>query len=89
MIEKTLIIQDPVLKKGFTATPNIVLTAPGLSLGAKAIYAILLMFAWQEDECWPGQEKLAEAAGCTDRTIHRYLDELRDYGLISWVQQGR
>ena len=34
-MEKTLIIKDPVLKKGFTATPNAVLTAPGLSLAAK------------------------------------------------------
>lgn len=88
MGEKTLIIQDPVLKKGFTATPNAVLTAPGLSLGAKALYSILLMFAWQNEECWPGQERLAKACGCTDRTVRSYLGDLKKYGLISWVQRG-
>lgn len=88
MQEKTLIIQDPVLKRNFTTVPNVVLTAPGLSLAAKALYAILLMFAWQNNECWPGQDKLAEAAGCSDRTVRKYLDELRDYGLISWTQRG-
>jgi len=86
--EKTLIILDPVLKKGFVATPNLILAAPGLSLPAKALYSILLMFAWQKEECFPGQEKLAEVAGCTDRTIRKYLDELREYGLISWTQRG-
>lgn len=88
MTEKTLVILDPVLKKGFTSVPNLILTAQGLSLPAKSIYAILLMFAWQEDECFPGQERLAEAAGCTDRTIRKYLDELREFGLISWIQRG-
>ncbi|OPX87271.1 MAG: hypothetical protein A4E53_02543 [Pelotomaculum sp. PtaB.Bin104] len=88
MKEKTLVILDPVLKKGFTSVPNSVLTAPELSLPAKSIYAILLMFAWQEDECFPGQERLAEVANCTDRTIRKYLDELREFNLISWVQRG-
>lgn len=32
--------------------------------------------------------KISEACGCTDRTIRKYLDELRNYGLISWVQRG-
>ncbi|MFZ5898454.1 MAG: helix-turn-helix domain-containing protein [Bacillota bacterium] len=86
--EKTLVILDPVLRRGFTATPNEVLLSPGLSLAAKTVYALLLLFAWRDGECFPGQEKLARAAGCTDRTIRKYLDELRSYGLISWLQRG-
>ncbi|OPY61657.1 MAG: hypothetical protein A4E56_01892 [Pelotomaculum sp. PtaU1.Bin065] len=88
MQEKTLVILDPTLKKGFTAIPNSVLLANGLSMSAKCLYFILLSFAWQENECFPGQQRLAEAAGCTDRTIRKYLDELREFGLISWVQRG-
>ncbi|SFR11702.1 Helix-turn-helix domain-containing protein [Desulfoscipio geothermicus DSM 3669] len=65
-----------------------VLFAPDLSMPAKCLYSILLAFAWQEEECFPGQERLAEAAGCTDRTIRKYLEELKKYGLISWVQRG-
>lgn len=88
MGEKTLVILDPTLRRGFTSVPNKVLFATGLSMAAKCLYSILLAFAWQEDECFPGQEKLAEAAGCSFRTIRKYLDELREYGLISWVQRG-
>jgi len=86
--EKTLIIMDPTLRKGFTTTPNAVLTAPGLILPAKGLYSILLMFAWQDNECWPGQARLAEAASCHINTIEKYLKELREYGLISWKRQG-
>jgi len=86
--EKTLVILDPVLKKGFTSVPNIVLYAKNLSMPARCLYSILLSFAWSESECFPGQERLADVAGCTDRTIRKYLDELKEYGLISWVQRG-
>lgn len=88
MAEKTLVILDPTLKRGFTAIPNAVLFAGGLSMAAKCLYFILLSFAWQENECFPGQQRLAEKAGCTDRTVRKYLDELKEYGLISWVQRG-
>ncbi len=86
--KKTLIILDPALKKGFTSIPNIVLYAKNLSMTAKCLYSILLSFAWSESECFPGQERLAEVAGVTDRTIRKYLDELKEYGLVSWVQRG-
>ncbi|WP_449240379.1 helix-turn-helix domain-containing protein [Desulfoscipio gibsoniae] len=88
MKEKTLVILDPTLKKGFTSVPNKVLFAPVLSMAAKCLYAILLAYAWQEDECFPGQERLAKAAGCTDRTVRKYLDELKQLGLVSWIQRG-
>lgn len=86
--QKTLVILDPILKKGFTSIPNKILFAYDLSMQAKCLYAILLAFAWQEEECFPGQDRLAKAAGCTDRTIRKYLDELKQYGLISWLQRG-
>ena len=86
--EKTLVILDPTLKKGFTAIPNAVVRAPGLSMAAKGTYAILLSYAWQDDGCFPGQERLAQDGNCDVRSIRRYLVELRDYGLISWRQRG-
>lgn len=88
MSEKTLIILDPVLRRGFTSIPNCVLFAPDLSMPAKCLYTILLAFAWQDNECWPGQGKLSEAAGCHINTVEKYLKELRDYGLISWKRRG-
>lgn len=68
--------------------PNAIIMAKGLSLGAKALYGILLSFAWQAGECFPGHKTLAEAGGCHRNTIQRHLNELRDYGLISWKRVG-
>jgi hypothetical protein len=85
--EKTLIIKDSTLKNGFTSVPNIVLTS-NISFGAKVIYALLLMFAWQNKETFPGQSRLAQAAGCTERTVRTYLSELKKIGLITWKQRG-
>lgn len=86
--EKTLIILDPALRRGFTSIPNAVLFAKGISMQAKCLYAALLAFAWQDDECFPGQERLAQELGCSLSTVKRHLAELRDAGLISWRQRG-
>ncbi|PRR71916.1 helix-turn-helix domain-containing protein [Neomoorella humiferrea] len=87
-MEKTLIIDSPVLKKGFTSAPNAVLYDSSLSIGARWLYIILLSFAWQENECWPGHERLAQIAGCHRNTIEKYLKELRTAGLVSWKRRG-
>ncbi|MGB9662825.1 MAG: helix-turn-helix domain-containing protein [Moorellaceae bacterium] len=87
-MQKTLIIDSPTLKQGFTAAPNAVLYESRLSVQARWLYCILLSFAWQENECWPGQERIAEVAGWHVNTVEKYLKELRDFGLISWKRQG-
>jgi len=38
------------------------------------------MFAWQDKETFPGQARLAQAAGCTERTVRTYLNELKEAG---------
>lgn len=86
--EKTLIIRDRTLKNGFTPVPNAVLESKSLSLGAKVVYALLLKYAWQSGEAFPGQGRLAESTGCTERTIRTYLTELKSAGLISWRRRG-
>ncbi|MBE3582334.1 MAG: helix-turn-helix domain-containing protein [Thermoanaerobacteraceae bacterium] len=87
-MQKTLIIDSPALKQGFTAAPNAVLYEARLSVQARWLYCILLSFAWQENECWPGQERIAKVAGWHINTVEKYLKELRDFGLISWKRQG-
>jgi len=69
--------------------PNAVMVAKGLSIGAKLVYGLLLMFAWQDDECFPGQERLAAAASISVRQVQRYLVELKEFGLITWRCRGQ
>ncbi len=84
----TIVILNEALKHGFTQLPNYVLKDKKLSFGARLTYAVLLSYAWQEDSCFPGQQRMAEDLGASDRSIRTFLGELKDRGYIDWKQQG-
>ena len=79
---------DPVTRHGFTQVPNFVLTNKDLSVGAKLAYAMLLKYAWQDDYCFPGQQKLADDMGAGERSIRTYLKELEEARFLEVKQQG-
>lgn len=79
---------DPVTRHGFTQVPNFVLTRKNLSVGAKLAYAMLLKYAWGDDACFPGQVKLADDMGATDRSVRTYLKELESVALLEIKQRG-
>jgi hypothetical protein len=79
---------DLVTRHGFTQVPNFILTKKDISVGAKLTYAMLLKYAWGDDACFPGQVKLAEDMGATDRSIRTYLKELEVTGALEVVQRG-
>ena len=83
-----LIGADPVTRHGFTQVPNFILTNKQLSVGAKLAYAMLLKYAWQDDYCFPGQQKLADDMGAGERSIRTYLKELEAVGFLEVKQQG-
>jgi hypothetical protein len=83
-----LIGADPVTRQGFTQVPNFILTKKDISVGAKLAYAMLLKYAWGNDACFPGQVKLAEDMGSTDRSVRTYLKELEATGALEVVQRG-
>ena len=87
-MQKTLIIKDENLQGGFAQIPNIVLRDGTLSAGAVRLYALLLSYAWANDECYPGQGRLSMEMGCSLDTVQRTLNELRDRNLVTWKQQG-
>jgi hypothetical protein len=89
--QRTVIIKHPGLKSlegGFTSVPTKILRNADLSTGARLTYTLLLSYAWQEDFCFPAQDKLATDLGLTDRHVRRHLTELREKGYITWKQQG-
>jgi hypothetical protein len=61
---------------------------PDLSPGAKLTYMALLSFAWQDDHCFPGQDRLALAIGMSKRSVDRFIKELEDVRLVSHKQRG-
>src|SRR3954465_5060535 len=79
---------DPVTRHGFTQVPNFILTKKDISVGAKLAYAMLLKYAWGDNACFPGQVKLAEDMGATDRSIRTYLKELELTGALEVIQRG-
>ncbi len=79
---------DPVTRHGFTQVPNFILTKKELSVGAKLAYAMLLKYAWADNACFPGQLKLGDDMGSSERSVRSYLKELEDAGLLEITQRG-
>jgi Helix-turn-helix domain len=83
-----IVSADPVTRHGFTQVPNFILTNKEISVGAKLAYAMLLKYAWTDDACYPGQQKLAVDMGAGERSVRTYLKELEDAGFLEVTQRG-
>jgi hypothetical protein len=79
---------DPVTRLGFTQVPNAILKSDTISPGAKLAYAMLLHYAWQNDYCFPGQERLAQDMGAGKRSVIRFMAELGRAGYIAVKRRG-
>ena len=79
---------DPATRYGFTQVPNFILTNKDLSVGGKLAYAMLLKYAWSDDACFPGQQKLAQDIGAGERSVRTYLKELEDADFLEVTQRG-
>ena len=75
--EKNIIIcgGDVFTEGGFTQVPNAILRATEISQGAKLVYAMLLSYAWHNNECFPGQDRLAEDLSISRRLSLIHISE--------------
>lgn len=91
--EKTIVLKgaDALSSKGFTQVPNHLLEDSRISPGAKLTFAELLKYAWQNDYCFPGQERLATDMGVTRQSANAYIQELqrKDYLKLKRRGQGK
>jgi hypothetical protein len=89
--ERNIILRgaDALSTRGFTQVPNHILDNGKLSPGAKLAYAMLLKYAWQNDYCFPGQERLARDMGGGQRSVVRYIQELERTGFIKIIRRGQ
>ena len=90
LAERNIVITgaDAFSAAGFTQVPNAILRSDKLSPAAKLTYAMLLSYAWQNDYCFPGQERLADDMGSRKRSVVRYIDELEKQGFIKIKRRG-
>ena len=80
---------DIATQRGWTGVPNFILESKEISVGAKLIYAMLLKYAREMDECFPGQDRLAKDIGNGERSVRRWLKELQRVGLVTIKQRGQ
>ena len=90
LAEKTIVLKgaDALSSRGFTQVPNHILKSKELSPGSKLAYAMLLAYAWQNDFCFPGQDRLAADMGVTRQSANTYLKELRVKMFINIIRRG-
>ena len=91
LAERNIILKgaDVLSQRGFTQVPNTVLESIEISPGAKLTYAMLLKYAWQNDFCFPGQDRLAKDMGVSLRSTNSYVQELEERGFISILRRGQ
>ena len=59
-----------------------------ISPGAKLAFGRLCWHVGEDGRCFPFQETLAEALGCSVRSVQSYLKELEDAGFIERIREG-
>src|SRR6266513_363121 len=89
--ERNIILKgaDAATSKGFTQVPNFLLKSKKLSAGDKMTFAMLLSYAWQNDYCFPGQERLAQDLGLSERSVRTHLKSLERNGLLAIRRRGQ
>ena len=80
---------DIATQHGWTGVPNFILESDKISTGAKLTYAMLLKYARELDECFPGQDRLAKDMGTTRQSVNTYIKDLRNAGLITVKRRGQ
>ena len=80
---------DPVAQGGFTQVPNFILKMDNVSAGAKVIYAMFLQYAWHNDHCFPGQERLSKDIGMSRSRVTEYIGDLEKARLITIKRRGQ
>ena len=89
--DRNLILRgaDIATQRGWTGVPNFILESDRVSVGAKLTYAMLLKYARELDECFPGQDRLARDMGTSRQSVNAYINELSRAELISVKRRGQ
>lgn len=84
-----LTTQNPVVQHGFVQLPVFILKQADLSIGARLTYAMFLQYAWSNDYCFPGQDRLGRDIGMSTSRVNEFIKELEVSGLIEIKRRGQ
>lgn len=82
-----LAFRNPVKQDGWAQVYHVLTLDTDLSDGAFRLYVLLLRYARQDAECWPGRDRLAQDLGKSVRSIDYRLEQLVKRGLITREQR--
>ena len=82
------VFHNPILRDGFAQTPNVILYTGSLSLQEKAMYMLLLSYAWDNPEAFPAQDTLSLDSKLSIRQVRNILKDLDRKKLIMIERQG-
>jgi len=84
-----LVGADALSQRGFVQVPVAILRTKKLSIGAKMAYTALLSYAWHNDYCFPGQDRMADDIGAGRTSVNSYIKELEQKGFIKITRRGQ
>ena len=89
--DKNIVLKgaDVLSQRGFTQVPNHLLRSDKISAGAKLAYTMLLSYAWHNEFCFPGQERLAKDMGVAVRSVVSYIQELEKEHFLTVQRRGQ
>lgn len=90
-VDKNIVLKgaDVLSTHGFTQVPNYVLESGKITPGAKLAYTMLLKYAWQNEYCFPRQERLARDMGVTRQGANTYIKELEKKSFLEIQRRGQ
>jgi len=84
-----LVGADALSERGFVQVPITIVRNNKISMGAKMVYTALLSYAWHNDFCFPGQDRMAEDIGTSRKSVNLWLQELDKSGFIKIIRRGQ
>ena len=84
----TLVFEDKEHNYGYVILPKLVLHAQNLSAEAKLLYAHLIGYAYEKDQCFPGYGTLCADMGKSEKTVRNFMRELEAIGLLEQKRRG-
>lgn len=67
---------------------NVILLDGDVPAMERMTYLVLSSYAWQSEECWPGQAAVAKILGCGERSLRDYINNLEARGWVTKVRRG-